>query len=84
MMWGDYGMSGWVWGFGVLVIIGVVILVIVVVRMLANPRTVPPQTSPTVPPVASSPKQILDMRYAKGELTTEEYRERLSALRLDS
>jgi putative membrane protein len=84
LMWGNYGMSGWFWGFGVLVVIGVVILVIVVVRMLANPRTVPPRTPPTVPPVASSPKQILDKRYAKGELTTEEYRERLSALGLDS
>ncbi|TXN28331.1 SHOCT domain-containing protein [Lacisediminihabitans profunda] len=80
MMWG-YGMSGWAWGFGVLVVIGVVILVIVLVRMLATPRPTPP---PTLPGAAPSPKQILDERYARGELTTEEYRERLAALGLGS
>jgi len=77
-------MNGWFWGFGVLVVIGVVILVIVVVRMLSSPRTVQPQTPPTTPPAAPSPKRILDERYATGELTTQEYRERLSALGLDS
>ena len=84
MMWGNDSMNGWFWGFGVLVVIGVVILVIVVVRMLSSTRTVQPQTPPTAPPAAPSPKRILDERYAKGELTTQEYRERLSALGLDS
>lgn len=83
MMWGDYGMAGWAWGFGVLVVIGVVILVIVLVRMLARPRTAPPQAAGMLPGGTSSPKQILDERYARGELTTEEYRERLSALGLE-
>lgn len=31
-------------------------------------------------PARSTPRQILDERYAKGELTTEEYRERLAVL----
>ena len=84
MMWGNYGMNGWAWGFGVLVVIGVVILVIVLIRMLSNPQKAPPQAPPTVPGEAASPKRILDQRYAQGELTTEEYRERLSALGLDS
>ena len=84
MMWGNDTMNGWFWGFGVLVVIGVVILVIVVVRMLSSPRTVQPQTPPTAPPAAPSPKRILDERYATGELTTQEYRERLSALGFDS
>lgn len=84
MMWGNDSMNGWFWGFGVLVIIGVVILVIVVVRMLSSPRTVQPQTPSTAPPAAPSPKRILDEQYAKGELTTQEYRERLSTLGLDS
>ncbi|MEP7113071.1 MAG: SHOCT domain-containing protein [Ilumatobacteraceae bacterium] len=74
MMWGNYGMGGW--GFGILLAVGVVILVIVLIRVLARPRPASPQ--------ASSPKQILDERYAKGELTTVEYRERLTALALDS
>ncbi|MGA6093785.1 SHOCT domain-containing protein [Microbacterium sp. NPDC079356] len=30
----------------------------------------------------TTPKQILDERYAKGELTSEEYRERLATLGL--
>ena len=84
MMWGDFGMSGWFWGFGVLVVIGVVILLIVLIRMLSNPRTTPPQAGPTAAGGTPSPKQILDERYAKGELTTDEYRERVSALGLDS
>jgi len=33
---------------------------------------------------APSPKQILDERYARGELTTEEYRERVTTLGFDS
>jgi putative membrane protein len=66
------------------VVIGVVVLVIVLIRMLSNPRTVLPQAPPTMPGGAASPKGILDQRYAQGELTTEEYRERLSALGLDS
>lgn len=83
MMWGDYGMSGWSWAFGVLVVVGAVILIVVLVRVLSTPRTTHQESQPT-PAAAPSPRQILDERYAKGELTTEEYRERLSALGLDS
>ncbi len=86
MMWDEYGMGGWgwgwAWGFGALVIVGVVILVVVLIRMLSQPRPTPPPAMH--PGGASSPKQILDDRYAKGEMTTEEYRERLSALGLGS
>lgn len=82
MMWGNYGMSGWSWGFGALVVIGVVILIIVLLRRQSPPRMDTPRTSPPV--AASTPKQILDDRYAKGELSTEEYRERIAALGLDT
>jgi len=84
MMWGNYGMSGWSWGFGVLVVIGVVILIIVLVRRQTPPRTDTPLTPFAPAGSAPSPKQILDERYARGELTTEEYRERMTALGLDS
>ncbi len=80
MMWDDYGMNGWGWGWGLglLVVIGVVILVIVLVLSLSKSR------SSSAPSSSSAPKQILDDRYARGELTTEEYRERLTALGLDT
>jgi putative membrane protein len=84
MMWGHSGMGGWSWGFGALVVIGVVILIIVLLRRQTPPRV---EASPTPPMAAAStatPKQILDERYAKGELTTEEYRERIAALGLDT
>ena len=84
MMWGNYGMNEWSWGFGALVVIGVVILIIVVMRRPSNSQTSAPSSPPTGAGGAPSPKQILDARYAKGDLTTEEYRERLSALGLDS
>jgi putative membrane protein len=84
MMWGNSGMGGWFWGFGLLVVVGLVILAVVLVRMLSTPQATPPQTPPTMAGGTASPKQILDERYARGELTTEEYRERLSALGLDS
>ena len=83
MMWGNYGMGGWAWGFGALVLIGLVILVVVLVRTFSQPRPVP-GLAQARPSAASSPRQILDERYARGELTTEQYRERLSALGLDS
>lgn len=83
MMWDYGGMNGWLWawGFGALVIIGLVILAVVLIRVFSGPR----QSTPLTPQeAAESPQQILDARYARGELTTEEYRERLSALGLDS
>lgn len=84
MMWGNYGMSGWSWGFGGLVVIGVVILIIVLARRQAPSQVGTPLAPSTVAGSAASPKQILDERYARGELTAEEYRERITALGLDS
>lgn len=84
MMWGNSGMGGWAWVFGILIVIGVMILVVVLIRMLPRPRFAPPQAPGSIPGGASSPKQIVDERYARGELTTEEYRERLAVLGLDS
>ena len=84
MMWGNYGMSGWSWVFGGLVVVGVVILIIVLLRRSIPVRNDAPSTPLSVAGGAPSPQQILDERYARGELTTEEYRERITALGLDS
>jgi putative membrane protein len=82
MMWDGNGMGLWGWGFGALIVIGVIVLVIVVVRLATN-RTSSPPTSLAPQAVSNDVGRILDERYAKGELTTEEYRERKSALGLD-
>lgn len=80
MMWG----YGWGWlmplwmGLGILFWVGVVALVVWAVTRLANSR---PPTAATFPPQSGlSATQILDQRYARGELddaTYQQMRERL-------
>lgn len=84
MMFGyGYGM-GWMWLWGSLALVGLVLLVLVIVWATTggikrnNARTAAP-TSPAAG-VKSTPRKILDERYARGELTTKEYRERLTVL----
>lgn len=74
-MWG-YGnyMGSW-WMAG-----GVVILLIVVVGLVVWIALSSRRAGPAGSAMATPPRQILDERYAKGELTTEEYRERIQAL----
>jgi putative membrane protein len=84
MMWGNYGMSGWSWGFGGLVVIGAVILIFVLLRRQSPSRIDASSALPAVEKSTPSPKQILDDRYAKGELTTAEYQERIVALGLNT
>ncbi len=84
MMFGyGYGM-GWMWLWGLLALIGVLVLIFVIVRATTGGirRNDTSRTSPSDVGVVvkSTPRQILDERYAKGELTTEEYRERLTEL----
>ncbi|GAA1496079.1 SHOCT domain-containing protein [Paeniglutamicibacter kerguelensis] len=66
-----YGsMMGWVWLFWVLLVIGLVLLGILTVRSFSGGAR-----------DGRSARRILDERYARGEMTTEEYRERLKTLR---
>lgn len=84
-MLGGYGMGYLGWGFGALIAVGVIILVVVAIRLAIRPRSPMSGTTPdasTSLVAGNGPKQILDERYARGELTTAEYRERLSALGL--
>jgi putative membrane protein len=73
---------GWMWLFWLLLVLGVVLLVVVSVRALGGGVTGPTADKRDVGarPGRSRARQLLDERYARGEITTEEYRERLSAL----
>ena len=84
MMFGYGANLWWMWLWGLLAVAGLVVLIIVIVRIAAGGVTrsegsgvsnLGPGTT-----AMSTPRQILDERYARGELTTEEYRERITVL----
>lgn len=87
-MWG-YGFDmGWMWLFGLLVLVGVVLIVIVAVRAFSGGvhRDGSQGDTGALPGQGhrSAARQLLDERYAKGELSSEEYREKLTVLGEDS
>lgn len=88
-----YGMNGWMWLWGAVLISGMLVLigglVWAIVATTAHRRTAPYPTNPNpidpnpIDPDAAGPasaRQILDQRYARGELDTDEYRQRLETL----
>ena len=91
MMWdrGDYwsqGMFGGGWLMSLGLILGtalVVLLVVFLVRLTAHPMVSGMGTAPAPsaqPPAPESPREILQRRYASGEVDREEYLQRLSDL----
>ncbi len=73
-MMGDWD-GGWVMLWGTLMMLFVVaVIAAAVVWAVRNTRPQPSQPS-------SRPEEILAERYARGEITSEEYRERLDGLR---
>lgn len=79
--------GGAMWLFGALLLIGLVLLAVVVVRVLGGGisigrRGVNGERSER--PRRSRAWEALDGRYARGELCTEEYQERVRALRKDT
>lgn len=92
MLGNGYG-AGAMWGFGLLVLIGVGLLVVLAVQVLgggisrgtgASTRTRPPREPGEGPRGRGRAHEVLDQRYARGELSTEEYRERVQGLGDDS
>lgn len=86
MMWSN-GSMGWFWGFGLMALVGVAILVYIVIRLStkngqSGPSSPAVQASPAVPasPDLTSARKILDERFARGELTPEQYREQIRVL----
>ncbi|KUG52607.1 SHOCT domain-containing protein [Kocuria sp. CPCC 205292] len=86
MMWGDGmgGGMGWMWLFWLLLILGTVVLVVVLVKALTGGSGGGTrQGGSAPPPTGAGPRrsrEILEERYARGEISTEEYRERLRTL----
>lgn len=79
-MWGHgYGMGYGVgmWLGGVLLLVVVVTLVVLLVRSAGSSSPPPPQGGPGP---AARAREVLDERYARGEISTEEYRERRAHL----
>jgi len=65
---------GWVWVILLVVLVGVVVLVAVLARGQTG-------SAPRTPePGRSNARAILDERYARGEIDTAEYQERLRVL----
>ncbi len=70
-----WGGMGWGWLFVVVLVIGVVLLVMALVRRWNGPREEPRGAG------RSRAHEILDERYARGEIDTAEYQDRLQQLR---
>lgn len=82
MMWG-YENMGWMWLWGLLMLIGIAVLVLLAVRLFGSGGGYGPggRQGPGGPPQGRSrARQILDERFAKGELTAEQYRDQLRVL----
>lgn len=83
MMWG-YGQGmGWMWLWGPLLLIGIALLVLLAVRVAGGGIRggYGPGGPDGPPPMGESrARQILDERFARGELTAEQYREQLKVL----
>ena len=84
MMGSGTGM-GWGWMFGPLVMVGALMLLVLVVRAIgggvsSHPSAPGPGSASSAPCGPSRAREVLDERYAGGELTTEEYQERLRVL----
>lgn len=83
MMW-DYGQGmGWMWLWTLLLFLGIALLVLLAVRVFSGGFRSgygPPGPGGPPPLGRSTARQILDERFARGELTADQYREQLKVL----
>ncbi|MEV0405379.1 SHOCT domain-containing protein [Actinoallomurus sp. NPDC050550] len=80
MYWYDGHMSGW--GYGLMTFSTVLFWVLLIVIIIALVRYLGHVRQPNVaPPPDITPEQLLAERFARGEIDTDEYRERLETLR---
>lgn len=74
---------GWMWIFWLLLVVGTVVLVVVLVKLLTGNSGGGTRQGGSAPPTGAGPRrsrEILEERYARGEISTEEFRERLRTL----
>lgn len=67
--------GGWMWLWGTVMMVAIVVAVVWLARTVAGQNQTPAPGRDT-----ERARSILAERYARGELTTEEYRERLDHL----
>jgi putative membrane protein len=73
------GGGGWLWMLGgLLLVIGVIVLVVWMVTRASRAGEAPTQR-----PSAPTPNEILSERFARGEITEEEFEQAKKALGLD-
>ncbi|MEB0200926.1 SHOCT domain-containing protein [Cryobacterium sp. 5I3] len=88
MMWGNGSYMAWGWPFGLLVVVGIVLLAIWAVRSVGgsvqhhDQRAATSRDEGAVQP--SKARQILDERFAAGDLSADQYREQLKVLGIPS
>lgn len=81
MMWGYGWDMGWMWLIGPLTLVVIVLLVLLVVRLFGGGSGRGGASARLGPVQAKTPAQlILDERFAKGELTADQYREQRQVL----
>lgn len=79
MMWGYGGGFDWMWLVALLLVAGIALLVVLIVRLSGGGgRGGPPGYG--TPSGRTRAREILDERFAKGELTADQYREQLRVL----
>ena len=71
--------AGWMWLFWLLLVVGLALVVVVAVRVMGGGLARGGGGDAGRRPQPGA-RQVLDERYARGELGTEEYRERLKVL----
>lgn len=72
--WQGMGGMGWGWLFLALLVVGMVLLVVALVRGWSGRGDAPRQTG------RSRAREVLDERYARGEIDTDEYQDRVQQL----
>ena len=70
-MMGGYGLFGLL--FNALILVGIVVLIVWAVKRVSGPGNQPSSS-------AQSPREILQLRYARGEITRQQYQQMLSDL----